>query len=184
MKFFIATLSTVQVGAFFILPASSKPDARFRCRRYEVEAKLELSRLKNPLSSSLRTSMQIHADSSSTAHTGRRSRPELGCSCFPKPHVFLSDKADFIKLCPCAKPLREAGPRVAEIRNVDRRGSVVKDFTAIRWLKQAPARLRQAHADRTCLRLNRSPHFLADQCFYFQRSCGPGSRRGFAQGQS
>ena len=23
----------------------------------------------------------------------RRSRPELGCSCFPKPHVFLSDRS-------------------------------------------------------------------------------------------
>ena len=34
------------------------------------------------------------------------------------------------------------------------------------------------------LRLNLSPHYLADQCFYFERSRGPGSRRGFAQGQS
>ena len=78
---------------FFILPASGKPDARLRRRRYDVEAKLELSRPQThgPLSSSLRTSKQIHADSSSTAHSGHRSRPELGCSCFPKPHVFLSD---------------------------------------------------------------------------------------------
>ena len=99
---------------FFILPASGKPDARLRRRRYDVEAKLELSRpqTNGPLSSSLRTSTQIHADSSSTAHSGRRSakqterhknktswnerrrsRPELGCSCFPKPHVFLSDRS-------------------------------------------------------------------------------------------
>ena len=34
------------------------------------------------------------------------------------------------------------------------------------------------------LRLNLSPHYLADQCFYFERYRGPGSRRGFAQGQS
>ena len=39
-------------------------------------------------------------------------------------------------------------------------------------------------ASTTCLRLNLSPHYLADQCFYFERSRGPGSRRGFAQGQS
>ena len=39
-------------------------------------------------------------------------------------------------------------------------------------------------ASTTCLRLNLSPHYLADQCFYFERSHGPGSRRGFAQGQS
>ena len=60
---------------FFILPASGKPDARLRRRRYDVEAKLELSRSQTngPLSSSLRTSTQIHADSSSTPHSGRRS---------------------------------------------------------------------------------------------------------------
>ena len=60
---------------FFILPASGKPDARLRRRRYDVEAKLELSRpqTNGPLSSSLRTSTQSHADSSSTAHSGRRS---------------------------------------------------------------------------------------------------------------
>ena len=34
------------------------------------------------------------------------------------------------------------------------------------------------------LRLNLSPHYLADQCFYFKRSRGPGSRTLFAQGQS
>ena len=39
-------------------------------------------------------------------------------------------------------------------------------------------------ASTTCLRLNLSPHYLADQCFYFERSRGSGSRRGFAQGQS
>ena len=39
-------------------------------------------------------------------------------------------------------------------------------------------------ASTTCLRLNLSPHYLADQCFYFKRSRGPGLRRGFAQGQS
>ena len=74
---------------FFFLPASGKPDARLRRRRYDVEAKLELSRpqTNGPLSSSLLTSTQIHADSSSTAHSGRPSRPELGCSCFPKPHA-------------------------------------------------------------------------------------------------
>ena len=44
--------------------------------------------------------------------------------------------------------------------------------------RQDPSRCRT-----TCLRLNLSPHYLADQCFYFERSRGPGSRRGFAQGQ-
>ena len=39
-------------------------------------------------------------------------------------------------------------------------------------------------ASTTCLRLNLSPHYLEDQCSYFERSRGPGSRRGFAQGQS
>ena len=45
--------------------------------------------------------------------------------------------ADFIKLCPCAKPLREPGPgrEIAQNRNIDPRDSVVKDLTASRWSK-------------------------------------------------
>ena len=90
MKFFITTLSTVQVGAF---PYSTcKRQARrrpstpaIRCRG---QARVDH---KNPVSFSLRTSTRIHADSSSTAPTGRRSRPKLGCICFLKPRVFLSD---------------------------------------------------------------------------------------------
>ena len=53
--------------------------------------------------------------------------------------------------------------------------------------RQAPAKRAQTARVAPALhllRLNLSPHYLADQCFYFKRSRGPGSRRGFAQGQS
>ena len=53
--------------------------------------------------------------------------------------------------------------------------------------RQAPAKRAQTARVAPALhllRLNLSPHYLADQCFYFERSRGPGSRRGFAQGQS
>ena len=58
------------------------------------------------------------------------------------------------------RALRDAPPRVAENRNIDRRDGVVKDLTAIRWLKQVPASLREPHPACTCLRLNLSPHYL------------------------
>ena len=53
--------------------------------------------------------------------------------------------------------------------------------------RQAPAKRAQTARVAPALhllRLNLSPHYLADQCFYFKRSRGPGSRRGFVQGQS
>ena len=58
-------LETLDVCISFILPASGKQDASLRCRRYAVEAKLQLSWLKNPLSTPLRrkstrTQAQLH----------------------------------------------------------------------------------------------------------------------------
>ena len=91
MKFFIATLSTVQVCAF--LYSTCKRQARrtpstpaIRCgdqARVESTTKpaLFFSSYFDPNPRGLKLNY---------TYTGRRSRPEIGCSCFPKPHVFLS----------------------------------------------------------------------------------------------
>ena len=79
---------------FFILPASGEQDARLRRRRYDVEAKLELSRPQNPLCSSLRTSTQIHAGSSSTAHSlGVEVDLNLAAAVFPNRTSFFTIQA-------------------------------------------------------------------------------------------
>ena len=91
MKFFIATFSTVQVGAF--LYSTCKRQARrtpstpaIRCGD---QARVE-SATKPALFFSSYFDPNPRGLKLNCTYIGHRSRHELGCSCFPKPHVFLS----------------------------------------------------------------------------------------------
>ena len=86
---FSLQLETLDVCITIFLYSTCKRQARRKPSTPAIccggQAPVELT-LKPALYSS---SSQIHADSSSTTHTGtgRRSRPGVGFTCFPKPHA-------------------------------------------------------------------------------------------------
>ena len=91
-KFFIATLSTVQVGAF--LYSTCKRRARRTPSTPAIRCGGQ-ARVESTTKPALFVSSYFDANPRglklNCTLSGRRSRPELGCSCFPKPHVFLYD---------------------------------------------------------------------------------------------